>query len=77
MRSEMTKIDDAIFRDLDRRRRQARPRRGALASGLVAQAMASASGASRDVPTSWDPWRTASAPGSVGSDAVRATARVF
>ena len=71
------KIDDAVFRDLDRRRRQARPTRSALASGLVAQALTSRSSAARDVPASWGVRRASSRPESRSADLVRATARVF
>jgi hypothetical protein len=71
------KIDDAVFRDLDRRRRQARPKRTALASGFVAQALMSRSSAARDVPVSWGVRRASAGPEARSADAVRATARVF
>ena len=71
------RIDDAVFRDLDRLRRQARPQRKALASGLVAQAMVSPSAASRDVPTTLDLRDTSASLESRGTDAVRAAVSVF
>ena len=73
----ISRIDGAVFRDLDRRRRQARPTRGALASGLVAQALMSRSSAARDVPASWGVRRASTGPEARGADLVRATARVF
>jgi hypothetical protein len=71
----ITRIDGAVFRDLDRRRRQARPKRDALATGLVAQALMSRSAGSGDVPVSWGIHRSDA--GSGRADAVRATAQVF
>lgn len=71
------RIDEAVFRDLDTRRRQARPKRSTLASGLVAQALLSRSAATRDVPVTWGVRRASAGPDSHGADAVRASARVF
>jgi|1186.fasta_scaffold178258_2 hypothetical protein len=73
----ITRIEGAVFRDLDTRRRQARPKRTALASGLVAQALMSRSSAARDVPTSWGVRRASTGPEARSADAIRATARVY
>ncbi len=73
----ITRIDEGVFRDLDKRRREHRPKRSALATGLVAQAMMSRSAGAGDVPVSWGVRRASVGPEARGADAVRATAQVF
>jgi hypothetical protein len=73
----MMGIDEKVFRELDKRRRLARPKRADLVSAAVAQSLVSRSGASHDVPDTLRVRTTGDAIEVKGTDAVWATVSVY